>query len=252
MRSNGWNGVDEIRTHNLLDATEALSQLSYHPRRLHEAVVLAGFPAQASAAVDNRWGAKRGQKNLKAPCGALRIRALTKEKLYRLHGVPWVAAAQPSSGSRTGVQPLLCRSIKFNHWITSLAREQVCSIAAIMMGRADADVAPSRTVAREHCGRRRQCRTTAGRTKPSGRRACSRRPAPAWRHCSFPDVIPTRTSQDNTSARSTRFLKFGLKSRVMGSGESRGRLLPVQPWCVRYEHAAIPEPLPRIQHRRRR
>jgi len=24
-------GVDEDRTHNLLDATEALSQLSYHP-----------------------------------------------------------------------------------------------------------------------------------------------------------------------------------------------------------------------------
>jgi len=26
------SGVDEDRTHNLLDATEALSQLSYHPK----------------------------------------------------------------------------------------------------------------------------------------------------------------------------------------------------------------------------
>jgi hypothetical protein len=30
-RSCSFSGVDEDRTHNLLDATEALSQLSYHP-----------------------------------------------------------------------------------------------------------------------------------------------------------------------------------------------------------------------------
>lgn len=28
-----FNGVDEDRTHNLLDATEALFQLSYHPQQ---------------------------------------------------------------------------------------------------------------------------------------------------------------------------------------------------------------------------
>ena len=31
QRETPRNGVDEDRTHNLLDATEALSQLSYHP-----------------------------------------------------------------------------------------------------------------------------------------------------------------------------------------------------------------------------
>ena len=40
-----FSGVDEDRTHNLLDATEALFQLSYHPSgRTNQSIRLNGAP----------------------------------------------------------------------------------------------------------------------------------------------------------------------------------------------------------------
>lgn len=50
-----FNGVDEDRTHNLLDATEALFQLSYHPQQ-------SGFHAI------RRHGVPQGDETLRWCC----------------------------------------------------------------------------------------------------------------------------------------------------------------------------------------